>query len=202
MTGLPDARKASTEAATSRSLARPAPSSPPRSRYSALIRLSSAATSIASSRSRSSVSLGRRRRLSATARSSGSPESCSTSGPSGAITSAALSATSGIGRENSAQSAPNMTSSSTRCRTLRSPSRPAQIQFSTRPMVRSIVATRPCRLRGPAPARAPQRAPTAKPTPARAGRGWSLRPFPRCVRPCRSARAGNTASPAAPCRGA
>jgi hypothetical protein len=49
---------------------------------------------------------------------------------------AALVGTSGIGREKIAATAPKISSSSSRCRTLRRPSRPAQIQCSSLRMAR------------------------------------------------------------------
>ena len=187
MTGLPLSRKASIASATSRSLARPAPPMPPRSRYKALMRRSSLPASIASTRSRNRVSLGSRRKLSASARSSGSPLSCSTIGPCGAMTSAARSGTRGIGREKIAQNAPKSSNSRTRCRTLRSPSRPCQTQRSIRPIARNMAA-----LPGSEGVAGRRQAP----------RTAAIRPSLRCARPCPCGHAGSTAWRGARCRGA
>src|SRR4026209_1903930 len=146
MTGLPLSPNESMAEVTSQSLATPRPSMPPRSRYSAVMRSSSRASRIASTRSRSSVWLGAWRRLSASARSIGSPVSCSTIGPCGAITRAALSGTDGIECEKATQRPPNSASSRTRCRIFRRVSRPPQSQPSRRPSalnMRRWVAPRP-----------------------------------------------------------
>src|SRR5688572_600440 len=92
-----------------------------------------------SSRARSTTSTRSRMRVSAwnwplardSARSSGSPDSSSTSCPWGDSTSAARSGTKGSSDWLAAMSSPNSTSSRTRCRTLRRPSRANQTPLTT-----------------------------------------------------------------------
>ncbi len=182
MTGLPLSRKSSIAVAISSSLGTPPPASPPRSRYSELIRSSSAADPIASTTSSISVSDGLLRNASAIARSTGSPVYCSTSGPSGAITSAACCGTSGIDLEKTAQMTPKISSSRIRCRILRSPSRPCQIQRRNLPIACMGQAGRANRVIRPATAR--------------------LRPSLRCALPCRCGRAGSRAWRGGRCRDA
>src|SRR5258708_30434768 len=76
-------------------------------------------------------------RVSSRARSSGSPESCSTSSPCGATSSAARAGTCGTAPRSTPSTSASRASSTIRCSTLRRPSRP---RHSPRKMVRAVMS--------------------------------------------------------------
>src|ERR1700733_10280632 len=124
MTFLPLARNSRSAPASSASVGWVPPSSFSRSSATAWMRESPAATCSASVRSHSSVSSCSWPRACSKARWTGSPDSCSTSRPSGAISSAARAGTRGTPLCSTPTSTPTITSSTSRCSTLRRPSRP------------------------------------------------------------------------------
>src|SRR5215469_5785895 len=124
MTFLPVARNSRNAAASSSSVGCAPPSNFSRSSATAAMRRSLAAAWIESVRSQRSVSRCVSPRVSCSARSSGSPESCSTSCPSGAMSSAALAGMRGTLPRRIPISTPKITSSTIRCSTLRRASRP------------------------------------------------------------------------------
>src|SRR3984885_6114723 len=123
MTFLPLARNSRSAPASSASVGWVPPSSFSRSSATAWMRESPAATCSASVRSHSSVSSCSWPRACSKARWTGSPDSCSTSRPSGAISSAARAGTRGTPLCSTPTSTPTITSSTSRCSTLRRPSR-------------------------------------------------------------------------------
>src|SRR5580704_502181 len=124
MTFLPVARKSRIACASSSSVGCVPPSNLSKSRASAWMRVSSAAAWIASVRSHSSVSWRPSPRAASRARVTGSPESCSTSSPSGSMRRAALGGMCAVPDSSTPNSVPKITSSTSRCSTLRRPSRP------------------------------------------------------------------------------
>src|SRR5581483_5127612 len=93
---------------------------------STAMRRSPAAARMESVRSHNKVSGRPCPRASSSARSSGSPVSCSTSSPSGATNRAAFEGTVGTETRSAPKTKPASTSRTMRCRNLRRPSRPRQ----------------------------------------------------------------------------
>src|SRR5215469_15614481 len=124
MTFLPLARNSRSAAASSCSAGSVAPSSLSSSSAMAGMRRSLAAARIESVRSHSSVSVCPSPRTWPRARCSGSPESCSTRVPSGAMRRAARAGMRGTPASSATITRPKISSKSSRCRALRSPSRP------------------------------------------------------------------------------
>src|SRR5580700_4528773 len=141
MTFLPLARNSRSAPASSASVGWVPPSSFSRSSATAWMRASPAATCSASVRSHSSVSSCCSPRASSSARCTGSPDSCSTSRPSGAIRSAARAGTRGAPPCSTASSTTAITSSNSRCSTLRRPSRPRHtLEKNERKVTRALPA--------------------------------------------------------------
>src|SRR5215469_8244756 len=123
MTFLPVARNSRSAAASSSSVGCVAPSNFSRSSATAAMRASPAAAWIESVRSQRSVSRCVSPRVSCSVRSSGSPESCSTSCPSGATRSAAFAGMRGTLPRSRPISTPKSASRRIRCSALRRASR-------------------------------------------------------------------------------
>src|SRR5258705_2774727 len=138
MMRLPLLRNSSRLKPSSRSFASPPPVRPVRSSTTIVMRLSSFARLSASVRSRSSVSSSRSPVARPSRRLIGSPDSSSTSVPWGAMTSAPFAGTSGMVGFVAAMKIANRHRSSTRCSTLRTPSRARQMNRRMRPIPRRI----------------------------------------------------------------